>query len=327
MKAFELSETDEGVSFQVVEAPKPTADQDEVVIAVEYSGINFKDAMVAQANSRVRRSAQLIGGVDASGTVVSSSDPGIPVGARVAAHGGVLGVARSGGYAEFIAAPCANVSLLPESISTRDAMVIGTAGFTAMQSVLALEHYGLVAGGEVVVTGATGGVGSQALTYLARRGYQPVASTGTTDATEWLEGLGASRVIGRDDLTEKPERVLGPELWDGAIDCVGGQTLWNILRSLKYQAAVAASGLVASAEFNANVYPFITRNVALLGIDSVQASAETRSKVWQALGEVAPSLSYDDYVDEVVGFSRLPEALAKVHRGATRGRILVTPHE
>lgn len=327
MKAFQLSEELEEVTFHVVEVADPQPGANEVLIGVEYSGINFKDAMVAQPKSRVRREPQLIGGVDAAGTVLASNSPEFPVGARVAAHGGVIGVARSGGYAEQLVVPVENVSLLPDSISTRDAMVIGTAGFTAMQSLLALENYGIAKGSEVLVTGATGGVGSQSLTYLKLLGYSAVASTGSIEAADWLYEQGANRIIGRDEITDKPERVLGPELWDAAIDCVGGATLWNILRSLKYGGAVAASGLVASAEFSANVYPFITRNVALLGVDSVQATAKTRQAVWGALGDVAPQINYENFIDEVVGFSDLPEALSKVHRGATRGRILVSPQE
>ena len=281
--------------------------------------------MVAEPQSRVRRKETLVGGVDAAGVVVESSETNLPIGARVAVHGGAMGVARDGGFAEFVYAPARYVSLLPRTISTHDAMVIGTAGFTAMESVHALEDHGLVAGGEVLVTGATGGVGSHAVAYLAARGYRPVASTGSSNEALWLLELGATRVIGRDEIGDKPGRVLGTELWDGAIDCVGGESLANILRTLRYGAAVAASGLVASADLATTVYPFITRSVALLGIDSVEASPTTRAHVWSALAEIAPTLDFEALVDRVVTLDSLGPALDDVRHAKTRGRILVDP--
>jgi len=290
------------------------------------SAVSTSNAMVAAAKSRVRRIASLIGGVDAAGTVVASTLPHLPVGTRVAAHGGQLGVARDGGFAQFLYAPERYLSPLPDAISTHDAMVIGTAGFTAMESILALEDHGLHVGGEVLVTGATGGVGSHSVTYLAARGYRAVASTGSTKDTQWLRERGATRVIGRDEVSDQPSRVLGTELWDGAIDCVGGSTLAQILRSLRYGAAVAASGLVANAELATTVYPFITRSVSLLGIDSVEASRETRERVWSSLGATIGSLDLSPLIDREVQLEQLPGALEDVRNGKTRGRILVQPH-
>jgi putative YhdH/YhfP family quinone oxidoreductase len=161
--------------------------------------------------------------------------------------------------------------------------------------------------------------------YLAARGYRVTASTGSTGEAQWLKDRGASRVIGRDEVSDQPTRVLGSELWDGAIDCVGGTTLASILRSLRYGAAVAASGLVANAELATTVYPFITRSVSLLGIDSVEASSATRVRVWSALGELMPSLDLSPLVDREVTLESLPGALEDVRRGTTRGRILVSP--
>ncbi|HEY7931002.1 MAG TPA: acryloyl-CoA reductase [Acidimicrobiales bacterium] len=316
---------DESADFSVaVRDVTPRAlDAADVLVRVEYSGVNFKDALVAQAKSRVRRQPVLVGGVDAAGLVVESSHDELPVGTRVAVHGGVIGVARDGGFAEFLYAPLANVSPLPDSIATRDAMVIGTAGFTAMQSVLALEDHGIEAGARVLVTGATGGVGSQSLTYLAARGYDPVASTGSLDEAAWLRARGAVEVIGRHDVADKPDRVMASEAWDGAIDCVGGDTLHQILRSLRYGAAVAASGLVASAELVTNVYPFITRGVALLGVDSVEVGAPTRTRVWRALGAVAPTINYEELIDHTTSLDTLFEAIESVRAGRHRGRVLV----
>ena len=305
---------------------EPTSQSpDDVLVEVDFSGVNFKDAMVAAAKSRVRRVATLVGGVDAAGTVVQSNGPRLAVGARVAVHGGDLGVARDGGFAQFVFAPESLVTPLPDSVSTRVAMIIGTAGFTAMQSVLALEDRGLADGAEVLVTGATGGVGSMAVAFLAARGYRPVASTSDEANAEWLQARGASRVIGRGDLSDKPGRVLGSELWDGAIDCIGGTTLVEILRSLRYGGAVAASGLVAGTDLATTVYPFITRAVALLGIDSVQASRRERDRVWAAIGVSAPRVDFDELVDRTSTLEALPDALSDIRNGATRGRILVDP--
>ena len=326
MRAFIVSEIDDQFSMEVRDVEAVARDEGDVLVEIDYSGINFKDTMVAAAKSRVRRVPSLSAGVDAAGTVVASTLPHLPVGTRVAAHGGPLGVARDGGFAQFLYAPDRYLSALPDAISTRDAMIIGTAGFTAMESILALEDHGLRPGGDVLVTGATGGVGSHSVAYLAARGYQVVASTGSIKETSWLTAQGATRVVGRDEVSDQPGRVLGSELWDGAIDCVGGAALSSILRSLRYGGAVAASGLVASAELATTVYPFITRSVSLLGIDSVEASKEVRERVWSALAALLPSLDLTPLVDREVGLEELPGALEDVRSGATRGRILVTPN-
>jgi acrylyl-CoA reductase (NADPH) len=323
MRAFVIKEHEGQLALGVSDVEPSPIEDDDILVRVDYSGVNFKDAMVASVESRVRRLDTIIGGIDAAGEVVASSHADLSVGQRVAVHGGTLGVARDGGFAEFVYAPVKFLSKLPSTISTRDAMIIGTAGFTAMASVVALETRGLAQGARVLVTGATGGVGSQAVAFLSRRGYQVTASSGSNDATSWLKDLGASDVIGRDEISDRPDRVLGSERWDGAIDCVGGTTLHDILRSLRYGAAVAASGLVASAELHTTVYPFITRAVALLGIDAPEATASTREQVWSALGEIAPSLDFSSFVDRVIPLEGLPEGLHDIRRGSTRGRILV----
>jgi acrylyl-CoA reductase (NADPH) len=323
MRAFVVSDASGELSLGVRDAPLAPRDETDILVKVDFSSVNFKDAMVASSPSRVRRVDTLIGGVDAAGTVRASVDESYSPGDRVVVIGGALGVARDGGFAPYLYAPGRYLTKLPESISTRDAMTIGTAGYTAMASVLALEHHGLRPESEVLVTGATGGVGSQALTYLARKGYQPVASTGSPDEAPWLEARGATRVVGRDELSDRADRVLGSELWDGAIDCVGGATLASILRSLRYGGAVAASGLVASPELATTVYPFITRAVALIGIDAVEATPTKRERVWQALGAIAHLVDFSTFVDREIPLENLVDALEDIRRGATRGRILV----
>ncbi len=318
-----IEETSGALSCGVKEIDVVASDERDVLVRLEYSSVNFKDEMVATAPSRVRRVASLVGGVDGAGVVTSSPDVDLPTGATVAVHGGDLGVARNGGFASEVYAPSRYVSLLPAPLTARDAMVVGTAGFTAMASVLALEDRGLVANADVLVTGATGGVGSQAVHFLALRGYRPIASTGSRAHAAWLTDLGAADVIGRDEISGRPDRVLDRERWDGAVDCVGGATLHSILRSLRYGAAVAASGLVASADLTTTVYPFITRGVALLGIDAVEATAATRTRVWRALADLAPRIDFAALTDSEVTLDELPVALEAVRNGATRGRIVV----
>jgi acrylyl-CoA reductase (NADPH) len=323
VRAFVVSDASGELTLGERDATPKPRDESDVLIDVEYSSVNFKDAMVASSPSRVRRVETLVGGVDAAGFVATSPDSAFRNGDPVVAVGGALGVARDGGFGEQLYAPPRYVTTLPASLSTRDASIIGTAGYTAMASVLALEHHGLKVGGDVLVTGATGGVGSQALTYLAVKGYSPVASTGSPDETAWLMARGATRVIGRDEVSDKPDRVLGSELWDGAIDCVGGTTLSSIVRSLRYGCAVAASGLVASPELATTVYPFITRGVALIGIDAVEATTETRKSVWRALGEIAHLVDFSAFVDREISLDELEEAIDDIRGGTTRGRILV----
>ena len=325
MQAFTITESD-GVLALAAQSVEPTPrEPDDVLVRVEFSGVNYKDAMVASPHSRVRRVSSLVGGVDAAGVIESSTVPDLPEGTRVAVHGGDLGVARDGGFAQYLYTPRRFISPLPETLSTRDAMIIGTAGVSAMASVLALEDHGLDHDGEVLVTGSTGGVGSLAVTILAARGYRVVASTGSDHLTDWLLERGATRVIKRDQVGDRPDRVLGTELWCGAVDCVGGETLDQVLRCLRYGGAVAANGLVGSADLATTVYPFITRSVALLGIDVVEAPAAIRQRAWTSLAETLSSTTLEPLVDSVVNLTHLAQAIDALRDGKTRGRILVDP--
>lgn len=296
----------------------------EVLVAVSWSGVNFKDAMVASPGNRVARTSPLVPGVDLAGVVVASADPGLAPGSVVLAHGQEIGVARHGGFAAYARLPKGWVLPVPRALTARQAMAIGTAGFTAALSVDALESHGLRPGvGPVLVTGAAGGVGSAAVAMLAARGYRVVASTGRGAEAPWLEGLGASEVVDRQALEDAPGRVLGAERWAGAVDCVGGATLANVLRSMCYGAAVAASGLTGGAELETTVYPFITRQVSLLGVDSVLTPTERRRAVWQRLaGDLRPP-RVESLVEAEVPLAEVGDALARIRQGQVRGRVLV----
>ncbi len=298
----------------------------DVVVRVEWSAINYKDAMVTRPGNRVARISPLVPGVDLVGTVVASDDDSIAVGQEVIVHGYDLGVAHHGGFSQVARVPAGWVVPLPPGLTGRRAAVIGTAGFTAALSLDRLEHHGLVPGdGEVLVTGASGGVGSMAVALLAARGYRVVASSGKASERDYLLGLGAAEVIGRDDLHVAAERTLGPERWSGAVDCVGGTTLTAVLRTLRYGAAVAASGLTGGNTFESSVYPFIVRGTSLLGIDTVQTPIVERRRVWGVLATTYPPDLLDRMVDEQIGLEGLAPALDRILAGGTRGRILVDP--
>ncbi len=298
----------------------------EVLVKVAWSAVNYKDGMVTRPGNRVSRLPLLVPGVDLAGEVVASDDPTLPPGTPVLAHGHDIGVSRHGGFADYARVPAPWVLPLPPGLTAREAMIIGTAGFTAALSLDDLERHGLdpaAAPGPLLVTGASGGVGSFAVSLLAGRGYEVVASSGKAGETPWLEALGAARVIGRDDLDEAPGKTLGPERWAGAVDCAGGATLALVLRSLRYGAAVAASGLTAGAGLETTVYPFIVRNVALLGVDSVETPTNRRRAVWDRLATDLRPPDLDTFVDREVDLDGLAGALEGIIDAKVRGRVLV----
>jgi acrylyl-CoA reductase (NADPH) len=299
----------------------------EVTIDIEWSAINYKDGMTTQPGNRVARISPLIPGVDLVGTVAESSDTDFPPGQAVIAHGYDLGVAHHGGFAERARVPAAWVVALPDGLSTKEAATIGTAGFTAALSLHRLEAHGLrPEAGPVLVTGATGGVGSMAVSLLASRGYEVVASTGKETARPYLVGLGASEVITRDELLADPGRTLAKERWAGSIDCVGGDTLAAILRSLRYGAAVAASGLTGGSALATNVFPFITRNVSLIGIDTVLTPIAERRSVWaRDMVDAWSKPLLAQMVEGELGLAELSPALGRILQGGMRGRMLVRP--
>jgi acrylyl-CoA reductase (NADPH) len=282
--------------------------------------------MVTRPGNRVARISPLVPGVDLVGTVLNSRDPSVAVGQQVIAHGYDLGVAHHGGFSPVARVPAGWIVPLPPALTPRRAAIIGTAGFTAALSLDRLERHGLTPqDGPVLVTGASGGVGSMAVALLAARGYQVTASTGRVAERPYLTGLGATEVIGRDDLAVAPHRTLGPERWAGAVDCVGGATLSSVLRTLRYGAAVAASGLTGGNSFETSVYPFIVRSASLIGVDTVQTPIAERRRVWGQLATAFPADRLDAMVDDEVGLEALGPALGRILAGGTRGRVLVDP--
>ena len=295
----------------------------EVTVRVLYSSVNFKDALALTPKGGVVRDYPIVPGIDLTGEVVSSESPDFAPGDLVLAHGYQIGTGHHGGYAEYARLPADEVVALG-SLSPREGAAIGTAGFTAAMSVQALIRHGITPqDGPVLVTGATGGVGSVSVDLLAAAGYQVVASTGKADQADHLRALGASEVIGR--LPADPEakpRPLGRSRWAAAVDCVGGAALADVLSTLEYGGAVAASGLTGGVALNTTVMPFILRGVSLLGIDSVMLRIEPRRELWAQLGGALKprhleAVTHDVDVKDVVG------VLDEVRAGRYSGRAVV----
>ncbi len=325
--AFTVGPTDTGWTRSVGEMTIDDLMPGDVVVKVEASGINYKDGLATSESGKIARINPLVPGVDAAGVVTESSSAHVAVGDRVIVHGYNLGVAHHGGYAGYIRVPVEWVVPMPATLNARQAMMIGTAGYTSALSITALEHAGLRPDhGPVVVTGATGGVGSIAVSMLARRGYTVVASSGKP-ADNFLKGLGASEVIHRDELAAASTRPLEKERWAGAVDCVGGTTLASLIRGLKYGASVAASGLTGGGDLPTTVFPFILRGVNLLGIDSVNTPLSDRIGVWHRIAaDLRPSIIDDDLAStSMVGLGDLSPELDRILAGGMTGRVLVDP--
>ncbi len=297
----------------------------EVTIRVRYSCVNYKDALATLPNTGVARLSPLVPGVDLAGEVVASTVAEFAVGDDVVVNGGDIGTGRHGGYATYARVPAARIVRMPVGLTPRQAMGIGTAGFTAAQSVMALEAIGgLTPGnGPVLVTGATGGVGSTAVGILATRGYEVVASTGKADKADFLLSLGASQVIDRADTSAESKRVLEGERWAGVVDCVGGSTLAYALRTAQYGASVAASGLTGGSALNTSVLPFILRGVNLLGIDSVSIPMAQRVAIWERCATDLRPVGIDGELLTEIGLDGLDHALTMIRAGDVSGRIVV----
>jgi acrylyl-CoA reductase (NADPH) len=295
----------------------------DVTVAVECSTLNYKDGMILQGIGRLVRNYPHVPGVDFAGTVERSDSPEFKPGDPVILTGWRVGETQWGGYAEKARVPASYLVHRPEGIGSGQAMAIGTAGFTAMLAVIALERHGLKPdAGDVLVTGAAGGVGSVAMALLSRLRYRVVASTGRPEQREYLTELGAADLVDRATLAAQPSRPLDAERWAGAIDAVGGTTLATILTQLKYRASVAACGLAGGSDLPATVIPFLLRGVNLLGIDSVMCPRVERIEAWRRL---ARDLPFDrlDRMTETVPLTALPGLAPKILGGEIRGRIVV----
>lgn len=295
----------------------------DVTIRVAYSSVNFKDALAVTPKGGVVREYPIVPGIDLAGEVIESQSQEFAPGDQVLAHGYDIGTGRHGGYAEIARVPADQVVRLG-ALSAQDAMAIGTAGFTAAMSVQALIARGITPGdGPILVTGASGGVGSMAIDLLAATGYTVVASTGKPDVTDLLKQLGASEVIGRlpEDPDAKP-RPLGRTRWAAAVDCVGGATLADVLSTISYGGAVAASGLTGGPALNTTVMPFILRGVALLGIDSVQLAIEPRRELWRRLGAALRPRHLAE-VSHIVDVKDVVSVIDDVRAGRHSGRAVV----
>lgn len=314
-----------GFTAAVESLPAATLPAGDVVVRVEWSSLNYKDALSISGHPGVTRDFPHVPGIDAAGTVLASEAGELAPGTKVLVHGFDFGSQRWGGYGELTRVPADWVVPLPVGLAARDAMVLGTAGFTAGQCVAALEHAGVVpGGGPVVVSGASGGVGSLAVALLAKLGYSVSAVSGKPAAQDLLLRLGAKEVLPRSAVDDAGSKPLLPAHWAGAVDTVGGNTLATILRSTKHAGCVTACGLVGGADLKLTVYPFILRGVRLAGIDSAWVPRGERLGIWERLAGTwrLPSQQLEPLVREI-GLDEIPQTAAAMLAGTTTGRTVV----
>lgn len=324
--AFRVFEENGAVRGRVVSATLDELSPGDVVIKAAYSSVNYKDALAATGTGKIVRRFPLIAGIDVSGTVESSTDARFTPGDDVLVTGYDLGVAHDGGYAGRVRVPGDWVVPLPRGLTLFEAMAIGTAGFTAALSVVDMERNGLApAAGPVIVTGATGGVGSVAVQILAARGYRVTALTGKDGEHPYLRSLGATEVLSRNGL-DRGTRPLEKATWAGAVDAVGGDTLAWLTTTMMYNGCIAATGLTGGTHLQTTVLPFILRAVKLLGIESVMCAMETRRDVWRRLGSDLRPAALKTIAREI-GMEALPDAFTTLLKGAARGRFVVSVGE
>ncbi|HEX3497752.1 MAG TPA: MDR family oxidoreductase [Stellaceae bacterium] len=321
--ALVLHEADGKVTPRIERVDAAALPAGDVTVAVEYSTLNYKDGMILKGLGRLVRKYPHVPGVDFAGTVESSDSPDFAPGDKVVLTGWRVGEAQWGGYAQKARVKAGMLVKLPAGLSTKRAMALGTAGFTAMLAVMALERHGLKpCDGEVLVTGAAGGLGSVAVAILSRLGHLVTASTGRAATHDYLHELGATTIVDRATLAKVPERPLDSERWAGAVDAVGGATLATILTQLRYRASVAACGVAGGSDLPATVIPFLLRGVNLLGIDSVMCPLPERVAAWDRLVRDLP-MDRLDAMTETVPLAKLPALAGAILKGETRGRVVV----
>jgi acrylyl-CoA reductase (NADPH) len=322
-KAFWVEKTDDGVSHSVIERSTDDLPAGELLIKVQYSSVNYKDALSAKGLPGVTRNYPHTPGIDAAGVIAESSDDNFSVGDEVIVIGYDLGMNTAGGYGQYIRVPANWAVKMPSGLNAREAMIIGTAGFTAALCVDKIEQMGAQpSDGPVVVTGATGGVGSVAVSLLAKLGYDVVASSGKAEKSDYLMSLGATSVISRADLSEVNKRPMAAETWAHGVDTVGGEILSNVIKGLKYSGSVAICGLVASPAFSTTVLPFILRNVNILGVDSVVLPLAKKQEIWDRLATDLKPDSLEAMTTEVA-LDGLSAVVDSIIQGGVSGRTLV----
>ncbi len=321
-KAFVIDKSAAGQTARIADFDDKDLMDGDVTVRVEYSTVNYKDGLAVTGKAPVVRRFPMIAGVDLAGTVESSTHPNWKPGDKVILNGWGLGETHLGAYAEKARVKGDWLVRLSANMTTRDAMAIGTAGYTAMLSVMALERAGLnPSRGPMIVTGAAGGVGSVAIALLGKLGYSVIASTGRPEDADYLEGLGASEVIERKELTGPP-RPLGKERWAGGVDVVGSTTLANVLSMTRYGGAIAACGLAGGMDLPTSVAPFILRGVSLLGIDSVMCPLPLRQEAWRRLETDLDPAIVETMTNEI-GLDDVIDAAQSIIEGRVRGRIVV----
>ena len=321
-QAVVIDKNEAGQTVRLTDFDEKDLMEGDVTVAVDWSTVNYKDGLAVTGKSPVVRRFPMIAGIDFSGTVEASSHSGWKAGDKVIINGWGLGETHLGGYGHKARVKGDWLVRLPEGMSARDAMAIGTAGYTAMLSVMALERAGIApARGPVIVTGAAGGVGSVAVALLAKLGYTVVASTGRPAEAAYLKDLGAAEIIERKELTSSP-RALGKERWAGGIDAVGSTTLANVLSMTRYGGAVAACGLAGGMDLPTTVAPFILRGVSLIGIDSVLCPLPLRQQAWRRLQTDLDRAKIAAMTSEI-GLADVIDAGARIVAGQVRGRIVV----
>ena len=321
-KAMVIEKADGATRAALTDFDEANLMDGDVTVAVEYSCVNYKDGLAVTGNAPVVRRFPMIAGIDFAGSVEASSHPAWKPGDKVILNGWGCGETHLGAYAEKARVKGNWLVRLPPSMSAREAMAIGTAGYTAMLAVMALEGHGLTPErGPIAVTGAAGGVGSVAIAILAKRGFSVSAVTGRPQEADYLKGLGAAEIVERKDLAGPP-KALAKERWAGAVDAVGSTTLANLLSMTRYGGAVAACGLAGGMDLPASVAPFILRGVCLYGIDSVMCPIDRRREAWKRLETELDRQNLASMTHEI-GLSGVPEAAAAILAGKIRGRIVV----
>jgi putative YhdH/YhfP family quinone oxidoreductase len=323
-QAIVLEKNNDQVDITKKELSLGDLPEGEVTIRVAYSSVNYKDGLAAQNQSSIVTNYPLVPGIDLSGTVTHSSSADFQEGDEVLVTGYKLGVSHFGGYSEYARVPAEWVVLLPKELSLKDAMMYGTAGFTAALSVHRLQEHGITPeSGPVIVTGATGGVGSQAVAMLSNLGYKVTASTGKESEHSYLKELGASDIIDREEVVKKDNRPLYSQRWAAAVDPVGGKTLEFLLSSIQYGGSVAVSGLTGGTDVHTTVHPFILRGINLLGIDSVFCPAFLRNTIWERIATDLKTKHVGDKMGKEVTLDELPDILRATVEGNNKGRVIV----